>query len=266
LPNVWIYGLSNGSRRRFTDDRGEVYWAVWSPDGKEIAFNSSLARPIGNELYVKLADGSSAERRLTTNQYHLPPKAWADGGKTVIAVQGIHPDTGLDIVRVPSEAGGTPQPIVSTPFNEYDPVISPDGRWLAYVSEEARRPEIYLKPYPGPGEAVQVTTDGGREPVWDTSGRALYYRDETGGKVFKVAIQTEALVQLGSPALVFEGRFVKGHIWGRNYDIGPKGDFFIMIEEEEPQPATQINVVLNWSEELKRLSAARAGDRVGVSP
>ena len=135
--------------------------------------------------------------------------------------------------------------------------MSPDGRWLAYVSEESRRAEIYLKPYPGPGDVVQVTTEGGREPVWDPTGKALYYRDDAGHRVFKVSIQTQPVVQVGNPALVIEGRFTGGSRAGRNHDISPKGDFFIMIEEEEPPPVTQINVVLNWSEELKRFGAAR---------
>jgi Tol biopolymer transport system component len=255
---VWIYGLTNGSARRFTDDRGEVYWAIWSPDGRVIAFNSSMASPVGNDLYVKLADGTSVERRLTTNQLHLPPRAWADGGKTLMAVRGIHPDPGFDIVRVSAEAGGTPQPFLNARFNEWDAVMSPNGRWLAHASDESRRAEVYVRPYPGPGEAVQVTTEGGREPTWDPAGKALYYRDDTGGKAYKVSIQTEPVIQVGTPALLFEGKFEIGIYWGRNYDLSPSGDFFVMIAEEEPLPATQINVVLNWPEELQRFGAARS--------
>ncbi|MHC4174450.1 MAG: TolB family protein, partial [Planctomycetota bacterium] len=134
------------------------------------------------------------------------------------------------------------------------PVISPSGRWLAYSSDESGRAEIYIKPYPGPGGAIPVTTDGGREPVWDPSEKELYYRDDPGDKLFKVSIITEPTVQVGSPELLFEGRFMaSSHLWGRNYDISPQGDFFILIEEGEMQPSAQINVVVNWFEELKRL-------------
>jgi eukaryotic-like serine/threonine-protein kinase len=259
LPRAWIYGLRDGSMRRLTDDRGEVWWAAWSPDGKEIAFNRIAAGSTGDlyDLYVKLADGSRAERRLTTNRYVLPPTAWADGGKSLIVLEGLHPDTGFDIVRVSAERGGTPQPILNTRFNEWNPAISPSGRWLAYVSDESKQPEIYVRPYPGPGDAVQETTDGGREPVWDPSGKALYYRDDNGDKVFKTPIQTGPALEVGRPALLFEGRFQRGSYWGRSYDISPKGDFFVMIAESESEPATQINVVLNWSEELKRLAVNR---------
>ncbi|MHC4486469.1 MAG: hypothetical protein ACYS4T_14850, partial [Planctomycetota bacterium] len=95
---------------------------------------------------------------------------------------------------------------------------------------------------------------GGREPVWDPSEKELYYRDDPGDKLFKVSIITEPTVQVGSPELLFEGRFMaSSHLWGRNYDISPQGDFFILIEEGEMQPSAQINVVVNWFEELKRL-------------
>lgn len=91
--------------------------------------------------------------------------------------------------------------------------------------------------------------------MWDPSEKELYYRDDPGDKLFRVSVLTEPTVQVGSPELLFEGRFMaSSSLWGRNYDISPKGDFFVLIEEGEMQPATQINVVLNWSEELKRLA------------
>jgi serine/threonine-protein kinase len=254
IPHLWVFELARGSKRRFTDDRGDAYWAIWSPDGKQIVFNSSLGGPT-MDLYSKPADGSTQEKRLTehTSQLNLVPKSWADDGKTLIIIQGVDPSTGYDIMMLPYEAASTPQPLINTRYNEFDPMISPSGRWVAYSSDESGRAEIYIKPYPGPRGAIPVTTNGGREPVWDPSEKAMYYRDDTGRKLFKVSILTEPAVQVGSPELLFEGSFQVATYWGRNYDISPKGDFFILIEVGEPQPAAQINVVLNWSEELKRL-------------
>lgn len=259
IPYLWVCELVRGARRRFTDERGDTYWGIWSPDGKEIVFNSSLGGET-MDLYSRPADGSAPERRLTehTEQVHLLPKSWADDGKTLIITQGVDPNTGYDIETLSYETGGTPQPLINTRSNEFQPVISPSGRWLAYSSDESGRAEIYIRPYPGPGGATPVTTDGGREPVWDPSEKQLYYRDDPGDKLFKVSILTEPTVQVASPELLFEGRFMaSSSLWGRNYDISPKGDFFVLIEEGEIQPATQINVVLNWSEELRRLVPVR---------
>ncbi len=255
IPHLWVCELARGLKRRFTDDRGDTYWAIWSPDGKQIVFNSSLGGA-AMDLYSKPADGSAPEKRLTesTNQLHLLPKSWADDGKTLIITQAVDSNTFFDIGILPYEVASTPQPLINTRFNEFHPMISPSGRWLAYSSDESGRAEIYIKPYPGPGRAIPVTTDGGMEPVWDPFEKELYYRDDTGYKLFKVSIITEPAVQVGSPELLFEGRFYgSSFLWGRNYDISPKGDFFILIEEEETQPVAQINVVVNWFEELKRL-------------
>ena len=255
IPHLWIFELARGSKLRLTDDRGDTYWAIWSPDGKQVVFNSSLGGA-SMDLYSKPADGSAPDKRLTksTNQLHLVPKSWADDGKTLIVTKAVDPNTGFDIEMLPYETAGTPQPLINTRFNEFQPVISPSGRWLAYSSDESGRAEIYIKPYPGPGGAIPVTTDGGREPVWDPSEKELYYRDDSGDKLFKVSIITEPTVQVGRPELLFEGRFfASSHLWGRNYDISPQGDFFILIEEGETQSATQINIVRNWFEELKRL-------------
>jgi len=259
IPQLWVFDLARGSKRPFTDGLVDTYWAIWSPDGEQIVFNSSLGGAT-MDLYSKPVDGSAQEKRLTegTNQLHLLPKSWADDGKTLIITQAVDPNTSFDIEILPYGAVGTPQPLINTRSNEFHPVISPSGRWLAYSSDESGRAEIYIKPYPGPGRAIPVTTDGGMEPVWDPFEKELYYRDDTGYKLFKVSIITEPAVQVGSPELLFEGRFYgSSFLWGRNYDISPQGDFFILIEEGETQPATQINVVLNWSEELKRLAPPR---------
>jgi Tol biopolymer transport system component len=112
---------------------------------------------------------------------------------------------------------------------------------------------VYVRPYPGPGDLIPISIDGGVEPVWSPDGKVLYYRDFSGGKMMAVSFVTEPELRVGKPRLLFEGKYFRGAPWGRNYDIAPDGTRFIMItDESQSEQPTQINVVLNWSEELKR--------------
>ncbi len=135
-------------------------------------------------------------------------------------------------------------------------MFSPDGRWLAYESNETGHDEIYLAPFnvTGPGGTKQISVggSGGTEPVWARDGRELFYRN--GDKMMAVAIETEPDISVGTPRLLFEGRFLPGPPWARrNYDISPDGQRFLMIQREQDLVPTEIIVVLNWFEELKRL-------------
>jgi serine/threonine-protein kinase len=136
------------------------------------------------------------------------------------------------------------------------PQLSPDGRWLAYAADdESGRREIYVHPYPGLGSKRQISFGGGNEPQWSRDGRELFYR--SGNKMMAVAIATAAGFVAGKPQPLFEGNYASGLAgWVRaNYDVSPDGQRFLMIKpvDQGREPLTQINVVLNWSEELKRL-------------
>lgn len=138
------------------------------------------------------------------------------------------------------------------------PQFSPDGHWLAYTSDESGRQEIYVRPYPGPGGKYQISTEGGTEPLWNHNGRELFYR--TGEKMMAVDISTQASFSAGKPRQLFEGHYLANPIGNArpNYDVSPDGNRFLMIKAVELGQAapTQINVVLNWTEELKRLVPA----------
>jgi len=130
-------------------------------------------------------------------------------------------------------------------------MFSPDGRWLAYVSDESGRDKVYVQPYAASGEKQLISPEGGTEPQWSPDGRELFFRQ--GRQMMSVQVkQTEATLTAGRPQLLFEGPYVMGNAGEVNYDISPEGQRFLMIKETEPAPA-QINVVLNWFEELKRL-------------
>ena len=132
-------------------------------------------------------------------------------------------------------------------------MFSPDGHWLAYTSDESGRNEVYVQPYPGPGGKRQISTEGGGEPVWAKNGKELFYRE--GNKMMAVEITTQPTFRAGTPTLVFEGQYFRDIVPSEaNYDITPDGRRFLMIKESEQEGGPrQINVVLNWFEELKRL-------------
>ena len=144
------------------------------------------------------------------------------------------------------------QPFLRTQFNESAPRFSPDGRWLAYISDESGRVEIYVQPYPGPGSKWQISTEGGTEPVWNPNGRELFYR--SGDKMMAVEIATQPGFSAGKPKVLFEGQYVPTPSTFPNYDVSPDGQRFLMFKPSEQEQAapTQINVVLNWFEELKQ--------------
>ena len=144
------------------------------------------------------------------------------------------------------------QPFLRTPFNEAAPRFSPDGRWLAYMSDESGRYEIYVQPYPGPGGKWQISTEGGTEPVWNPNGRELFYR--SGDKMMAVDIATQPGFRCGQAPDALRGAVPAGSGPDRQLRCLPDGQRFLMLKASEQAAAapTQINVVLNWFEELKQ--------------
>ena len=247
--DVWIYDIPRGTLTRLTFEANNQL-PIWAPDGKRLAFASDRAGPAN--LFWKLADGSGAAERLATSEHGNHPDSWSSDGQA-LAFHEHHPTTGRDVWVLPLEGERQPRPFLRTPFNEASPVFSPDNRWLAYGSGESGRREIYVQPFPGPGGKSQISTEGGTEPVWPRNGRELFYRN--GERMMAVEITTEPTFSAGSPRLLFEGRqFSFSAGFGANYDVTSDGQRFVMMQasEQQQEAATQINVVLNWFEELKR--------------
>ena len=155
-------------------------------------------------------------------------------------------------------------PLVQTKFDEGSPKFSPDGKWLAYCSNESGRPEVYVTPYPGPGARIQVSVDGGFDPVWRRKGGELYYRQNDSMMVVSVATQPK--LTLSKPRVLWERHYRQGTSVScggvgattTNYDVTADGERFVMIQDKtEEMGARQVNVVLGWAEELKRAAQAR---------
>ena len=245
---VWLYDLSRETLTRLTFEGNTNQLPSWTPDGKRVAFESNKEGPLN--LSWQLADGSGGLERLTTSEYLQAPFSWSPDGQLLAFIE-INPTTQRDIwvLRLSDRKA---QLFLRTRFDESVPQFSPDGRWLAYISDESDRREIYVQPYPGPGGKLQISTEGGTEPVWNHNGRELFYR--SGDKMMAVDIATQPGFAAGKPKALFEGQYLQTPGTVPNYDVSPDGQRFLMLKPSEQEQAapTQINVVLNWFEELKQ--------------
>ena len=244
---IWLYDLSRDTLTRFTFKGDINRYPLWSPDGKWIAFQSNMDGPWN--LFWQMADGSGGLERLTTGNHEHAPSSWSPDGKLLAFVEN-HPLTRADIwiLRVSDRKAW---PFLQTQFSEGAPVFSPDGKWLAYLSDESGRYEIYVQPYPGPGAKYQISTEGGTEPVWNPNGKELFYRN--GNKMVAAEVVTHPRFAVGKARVLFEGPYAtvaRRVSDASGYDVSPDGLQFLM--DKQSGEATHINVVLNWFEELKR--------------
>jgi len=251
-PIVWLYDLTRETLTRLTFHGDSNDLPVWTPDGKRTTVRSTQDNSLGN-IYWQMADGSGGRERLTSSETQNSPSAWSPDGQ-LLAFTDISPSTGRDIL-VMNLSDRKTQPFLHTPFVEGAPEFSPDGRWLAYVSDESGRFEVYVQPYPGPGGKWQISTDGGAEPVWNRNGREFFFR--SGNKMMAVDISTQPAFSAGTPRMLFEKQYVSTPApqTFRYFDVSPDGQRFLMVKPGEQAP-TQISVVLNWPADLKRGAAA----------
>ena len=236
---VWIYELDRGTRIRLSEP-GSHYFPAWSPDGDRVSFTSLT------DILSAAADGSGEPEPLVRADRPLAPSWHPDGTK--LAFLGIDRVTGVYDIYVWED--GLTAPLLARPYDDSVPRFSPDGRWLAFMSNESGVNEIYMQAYPGPGERFTLSTEGGTEPIWSRDGTELFYRN--GDKMMVVTFETEPTLRPVSTELLFEAEFARNPGGGANYDVSPDGSHFYMIETEEGA-RNEILVVLNWTEELKRL-------------
>jgi len=241
---VWIYDLARDALTRLTFQQGDNVDPAWTPDGKRIVFKGA-----GNRLYWQPADGSGAAEALTSGPLSSNdiPGSWSPDGQSLAFVETI----GVQTLWILPLQDRKPQLFDRGETNETAPRFSPDGHWIAYSSLESGRSEVYVRPYPGPGGKYQISTEGGTEPMWNPKGRELFYR--AGNKMMAVEAATQPAFSAGKPTVLFEGAYVPTPRSFPNYDVSADGQRFLMLEgSEQGQASTQINVVLNWFEELKR--------------
>ena len=250
--DLWVLDVERGTRTRLTSEGNNRFYPVWSPDGSQLAFADGAGAT--NRVLLVSADGSGEPETLLDRNERQFPTSWAADGN-LMTLQTEYPDTARDLYVLALDGDLTPEPFLATPFQERGASFSPDGQWIAYVSDESGQDEVYVRPYPGPGGQVIISTGGGEEAVWGPDGSELFYRN--GDQVMVVEVTTGQTFSAGAPTPLFAAPYALDttRVGGNpNYDISPDGAQFIFVELNSStggEGSAQINVVLNWFEELK---------------
>jgi Tol biopolymer transport system component len=251
LNDIWVYDFGSGTITR-TTFRGVNQNPVWAPDGRHIAFSSSqnVTRPT---LYWVDPEGGEEPEALSRDGEVQFPSSWSPDGTTLAyaEIKLVNPETGFDVWLLRGPSPWKRQNLIRTPFKDDQPMFSPDGRALAWVSDETGRLQVYVRPYPGTGRTM-VSVDGGTEPVWSRGGTELFYR--SGRRFYAVPIGTKGVLTIGRPSLLFEGDFdwvslIPGF---PAYDVAADGRFIMVPPAADHGSPARLDVVMNWVEDLKR--------------
>ena len=246
LTQLWVYDLARETLTRLSFEGSNNHAPVWTPDGTRIAFYSDR-EGLPPKIFWQLADGGGGLERLWSGSGTDNPnlQSWSTDGQLLVFHYG---PTQVDIM-VFRLSDRTVEPFLRTPFREGGARFSPDARWLAYVSDESGRPEVYVQPYPSPGGKWQISIEGGAEPVWNPNGRELFYR--SGNEMMVVETTTQPNFSAGNPRVLFEAQYHANPQMSAVYDVSPAGQRFLMITQgDETSTSGQIIVVQNWLDEL----------------
>jgi Tol biopolymer transport system component len=250
--DVWVYDVEGRPPIKLTFD-GNHFAPLWTPDGRRLIYESS-GDP--SQLRSMAADASGGTPEPVSPEGHYHPHGWSADGRSLIAVRLGTAKTGNDIVRIPIGEKGDPQPIVQTAASEgaSGAALSPDGRWMAYVSDVTGQREVWVQPFPGPGAPIRVSPNGGIEPVWSRNGRELYYLEAS--KMMAVAVDARAGFSFKPPTLLFESHYIQ-LVQPPSYDVAADGRFLMIKPADTSAAGAPFTVVLNWQEALKPRVPAR---------
>ncbi|HVS87361.1 MAG TPA: protein kinase [Candidatus Acidoferrum sp.] len=244
--DIWIHEPGRGARTRLTFDPGSDQTPIWSPDGRQILFNSS--RKLGVQLYLKNADGSGSEEQMVDPGVTVPVNVWdwSRDGKYVLFRKGNE----LWSVSWPERVV---KPLLQAKWTVRNAQFSPDDRWMSYASNETGSMEIYVSPFPSGNGKWQVSSAGGQEPRWRQDGKELFYLSSD-GKMMAVAVKTGASFEAGSPVALFQTHR-RQPISAQDvfsYDVSGDGQRFLIITKMDEANAAPLSVLLNWASEMEK--------------
>jgi serine/threonine-protein kinase len=248
--DLWIYDLTlNTDQRRSSG--GEAGWdyndPVWSHDGKRLALSAAdSVKAVTKNLYLMPNDATSPPTLMLDRPGDQWPSDWTPDGKFLLFTD-TPPGGHQSIWLVPTAGTGEPRPVVTTAYNAVGGRISPNGRWLAYDSDETGQSEVYLQPFPGPGSRLRVSSAGGQWPVWSRDGRELFYRTRNQLMAVELAPGIELVVGARKPVL--QARFARGGALAQ-YDVAPDGHGFVVSAEAES--SSRLAVITNILAGMKR--------------
>ena len=264
--DIWIYDWARDVLTRLTSDPASDTGPVWTPDGTGIVFASTRANPAAPNLYWQRADGTGDAQRLTESMKRQRPVSWHPGGK-FLAFEEFDEQGRADVMILPmtgdDQSGwkpGTPKAFMVALSSATEPMFSPDGRWLAYTSNETGRDEVYVRPFPGPGAKSQISTSGGQFPTWSRTSHELLYALGIGSQIMvaRYSVRGDG-IQAETPRMWPEGRFEPRGPW-RMFDLHPDGER-LGLRPASQTPGTgkqdHVTFIFNFFDELRRLAPAK---------
>ncbi|HYT65810.1 MAG TPA: protein kinase [Vicinamibacterales bacterium] len=243
-PDIWLDDLRRGTRLRLTTSADLDVMPVWSPDGREIAYRSGTVHE--TTIGFAASDGTGVTRTLACPQQPCEPNDWSPDGKYLVVTVD-----GKDLWTVPLQRGATPQKLLAEPFTERDARISPDGRWLAYVSDESGRAEVSVRSLGGPSRRIVVSSEGGDQPVWSHDGGQLFFAAGE-GSLYSVSVRPDAHEGLAfGPVTRLKVPRLGDRHWGTSYDVSADARRVYFSQPGDERPPREFGVVMNWSALLK---------------
>jgi Tol biopolymer transport system component len=253
--SIWIWDVVRGTMTRLTLDEGTGTWhPIWTPDGKRIVYYSSPGNPWFGDLYWRAADGTGQAEKLASSPSHgLSPWSMSRDGKTLAFCEITGPTIQSDIGMLSMEGDHVRKLLLQEKYDEVIPQISPDGKWMAYGSNESGKFDIYVRLFPDVNKGKWlVSANGGNSPLWSPDNREIYYR--SGDAAMAVPVETEPTFKPGKAKVLFRGTYF-GPAANTDvpfWDIHPDGKRFLMLKEAPAEVPRKINIVVNWFEELKQ--------------